>query len=705
MADPTKRRLGKGGRLDHTENAVVVDLPRRSAADKEREGRIAAAKARRRLTKGSEKQLVWWVQPPPRRGRPARPLKVDLTRYRDGASEVQWGRNFKGRPALILNLQPAIADLTRGKSIGSIKEIKSTLSYLFQLVDKLEELGLGPVEEVKDLGDGFCALLVEHMLKDRKIDEPTKFNLYGVLKRLCSTAASLEGKEIHWPPNPWKQKSRDNDDGYDDRTIARLLSAAKLEAYAVQRRLKEGKALLAKGRDPRASSGGSMEAWQISANRAWFVWEVLGCSLLSSTELKSRFPGATMLGAYKGPDHRPASAGTGFYSYGIAAHYRWFLPVLEDLVPFLMIVAIRTGWNLQVILDLDPTDWWSPHPTRKDAVVIHSSKERAGGEIQKAFSFRDKSTFPFAIISYVIDMTAPLRRHASEEAARLRAEISQSPENRDLLLRLAKLEDLERRVWLGMGRRNRDLAPVHGLHDHNHELYHVASAIIEKHNVRNVKGKLVRFATRDVRDTWVLFAYNVSGYNLIVAQLAAGHKRLGTILRYLNRRRVKRRTNEAMWELDRHLFAEIRVGRLDVRILRVLVEKGGISEEEAKNLLSGKTLTPTGAFCSDPHQPPPEKDPDHRPGAPCGTLDCADCFRAYFFRDSLVPLAQQIIGLRTLRNSMPLIDWFESDFPDDLEFLEMVMGRYPQKQVDIAFEKASLHNVPLLHFRPSRRRN
>ena len=54
---------------------------------------------------------------------------------------------------------------------------------------------------------------------------------------------------------------------------------------------------------------------------------------------------------------------------------------------------------------------------------------------------------------------------------------------------------------------------------------------------------------------------------------------------------------------------------------------------------------------------------------------------------------------------MPLIDWFESDFPDDLEFLEMVMGRYPQKQVDIAFEKASLHHVPLLHFRPSRRRN
>lgn len=178
---------------------------------------------------------------------------------------------------------------------------------------------------------------------------------------------------------------------------------------------------------------------------------------------------------------------------------------------------------------------------------------------------------------------------------------------------------------------------------------------------------------------------------------------ISSILRYLNRRRVKRRTNEAMWELDRHLFAEIRVGRLDVRILRILVEKGGISEEEARNLLSGKTLTPTGAFCSDPHQPPPEKDPDHRTGAPCGTLECADCFRAYFFQDSLVPLAQQIIGLRSLRESMPLIDWFESDFPDDLEFHEMVMGRYPPKQVDAAFEQASLNNAPLLHFRPSRR--
>ena len=52
-------------------------------------------------------------------------------------------------------------------------------------------------------------------------------------------------------------------------------------------------------------------------------------------------------------------------------------------------------------------------------------------------------------------------------------------------------EDLERRVWLAMGRRNRELAPVHGLHDHSHELYQVASAIIEKHHVRNVKGELV----------------------------------------------------------------------------------------------------------------------------------------------------------------------------------------------------------------------
>ena len=703
MADPTKRRLGKRRHFDQTDDEAVTDLTSESVTEKDREGRIAAAKARRRLTKGSEKQLVWWVQPPPRRGRTVRPLKIDLTRYRDGALKPQRGRTFKGRPTLISSLQPAIVNLTSGKAEGSAKGIKTSLSYLFQFIDELEEIGVGPIAEAKDLDDTFSSILIKNMLKDRKIDDQSKFNIYGVLKRLCASAASLDGKEVHWPPNPWKQKSRDNDDGYDDRTIARLLSAAKLEAYAVQRRLKEGKDLLAVGRDPRASAGGGMEAWQINANRAWFVWEVLRCSLLSSAELKLKFPGATMLGAYKGPDHRPASAGESFYSHGIGAHYRWFLPVLEDLVPFLMIVAIRTGWNLQVILDLDPTDWWSPHPTRKDAVMIHSSKERAGGEIIKAFSFRDKSTFPFAIISYVINMTEPLRRHAREEARRLRTEISKNSENRDLVLRLAKLEDLERRVWLAMGRRDRDLAPVHGLHDHHHVIYSVASAIIDKHNVRNMKAELVQFATRDIRDTWVLFAYNVSGYNLIVAQLAAGHKRLGTILRYLNRRRVKRRTNEAMWALDRHLFAEIRVGRLDVRILRILVEKGGISEEEARNLLSGKTLTPTGAFCSDPHQPPPEKDPDHRTGAPCGTLECADCFRAYFFQDSLVPLAQQIIGLRSLRESMPLIDWFESDFPDDLEFHEMVMGRYPPKQVDAAFEQASLNNAPLLHFRPSRR--
>jgi|GEM_PF-5087183 len=380
-----------------------------------------------------------------------------------------------------------------------------------------------------------------------------------------------------------------------------------------------------------------------------------------------------------------------------------FVPNREDVEHVFALHCMHTGWNFGTTTDMLFDDWVTDHPTRPDLVArLHSRKARAQskgqkGKIQIAYSLKHKSFRPYNLIQMVLLWTSPLRESIRAELDTLvntQKNCGSIDESR-----LQVLRRMSRRVWLYLDKTGDiayfDIANAGG--------WHSISSLIRAAELKLPDGTIPRFSQEFVRKSWAVFAYEGSGFNLIVTQMALGHSDLASLLSYLDRKAIRNRNRKEWFNLQRNVLAFLERGALDVRSLRKIVQGGQLSDDEARTLASRSTLTRQGVLCSSPRKPDGHVEPSHRLGELCRKQNCLDgCSRAFVTWETSLYLARRILELRALRDSMSLPVWISSDYPHDLDFAEWLLGQFTEENQRAAFADAKSKQRVIIPSVPSK---
>ncbi len=176
----------------------------------------------------------------------------------------------------------------------------------------------------------------------------------------------------------------------------------------------------------------------------------------------------------------------------------------------------------------------------------------------------------------------------------------------------------------------------------------------------------INVTSSDFRDAYISFAYRRSGYNWLMAKLAAGHESITALQHYLKSRQWKEHSIRKVAIFSKAMWDEIRNRRVvDASILRAMVERGDITEEQRLRLEKHRTIA--GMGCKSFTKPPVQIAPEHKEGSGCRVQRCILCPHGVIFQDSLDHIARRVAELHDIKtNHTSLVAWHDSLFKLEL---------------------------------------
>lgn len=492
------------------------------------------------------------------------------------------------------------------------------------------------------------------------------------------------------PTNPFGSKHQSDDAGeaLSGHQLRKILKAAKAEALVIRQRPAEVAMLDAVGRDPRKASGAPMGSWENPANRLWVLRNVFRSQIRSHEEWRFEFGKHGEMRGFEGrPGAAIVSADGVTRQVGWKGHLRWLFPWADDLAPFLVLLLLRTGWNLTTASALKSQAWHAPYPFASGSeghdphVYIVSQKTRGRNskhvksKVIKAPSSTRPWSHPYKVLTTVEQLTADLRvelhRHLSDLRAlpngdaRTHAEITRLDAIKDDLFLFKTEKAITSLAWeMKNSGANRWL-----------------SAFFERNGLP--------VSVRQLRDAPILFSYESSGQNLFVAQMIAAHAGEGTTAMYLRRRSTLNKIFDKAVDVFGHSLDLIQRGQLDIPALRDLLKGQGLSDEQVSNLSNDANQARWGNRCADPTSPPPEFSSGTSPGTPCRSQDCIDgCPHARWFSDSIDHIARNLVQSEKLLDELGLESTAASSLESRVERCRELLSRWPSGAVEEAMVRA-----------------
>lgn len=374
------------------------------------------------------------------------------------------------------------------------------------------------------------------------------------------------------------------------------------------------------------------------------------------------------------------------------------VPSKRDCHYILTFVLIKTGWNEAVALNIDSEDYLRPHMGDPDRHVLHAIKVRAGGTEQIHVGQNKEEWSPGNLVKKVIERSEPLRALLRKQLEEVEQQTKGQWQSDAQTLVIAQLKQTIRSPWLhattGFTSKIEDYDPsdpgwkVKKLTDRClgakaftgkvtmiKYLQGEANAILASHGHPLTK----EITLSDVRDAYISWAYSSSGFEWMMAKLAAGHTSIQSAITYLRTRALKQHGETAVRQFTAIVFDEIKTQkRLDPIFLYARVNRGSVSEVQRQRWAQGKDRTRVGTGCADFKHPPKHMAAHHKEGKGCRTQRCTLCERAVVFHDSYHHLARRKAELLDHQGKVGMLVWVTTDFPDELFKLEETLARYDQ---------------------------
>lgn len=600
---------------------------------------------------------------------PRKPALVDLREFETGAaaSSSQWGGDFRGRPELIHELVPHIRAIYGTRPESTVATLRQSLRAWWRLLDEIDDLA--PVTTVSDLG------YIHEAEQVRRGIHATFTNNF--LQSVNSRRTELGLSRLIWIKTQSSNKLATLPEQWQVKLIYEEL---KRRAWRALSRLDEADTVPGIDCSERVLSGKKGDAWTKP--------DLVATYRALSQQMAHPCPSGAQL-------HEQLGASREFRERcSVAIDQIYF--VLDDLRAFFFLFLLLTGWNSETALDIDlDAEPVIPHPTAAGLEIVRSIKQRSNSE-QVAICQSKRELAPSNLLRQLISRTEPLRAYLRRKLAALDKSAGQ--------LERARLERAIRSPWLYPIRDGKvgRLTLVDAVRAPGRK--HYLKELIRDINKRTPANRQIHETMKvgDLRDAFISFAYRQSGYNWLIAKLAAGHKDVRSTRTYLNNTHWARFGKSSVRKLTSAMWSEIGSRRLvEPAFLFALVERGEISETQRARWLVHKDRTRVGTGCKDFRHPPKLVAPGHKEGDGCRAFRCTLCPHAVVFKDSVDLLARRKAELIWGKERIPLVSWEQSIFPEELESLEqtltlfspdVVHGRFThwQKQIEVGLHIPSL---------------
>jgi hypothetical protein len=567
---------------------------------------------------------------------------VDLSLYEYGIkkSEIEndiyrWKRKdaipFTGRPLLIRELAPHLYTQCINSSKAVVKTYLSRLSGLWRMLDRLNSIA--PVQSVRDFNEIHYA--------SYRLD-PCISGFSFLFQLVDAARADLDLKPLHWAAIRIKPKEKNLPDISD---VKRIYEWLKRPAFA------------------------ALERFRID----------------------------------------PAS-----------------VPTKHEVAVLYTLFVLNTGWNGQVAFDIDVSECNEsgipkcifPHPQSPSHSIIVSNKARAGNSLQSASSNNKRQLSPHNIVLALLNQTIGLRSRLRDNllflVGQLDNELLSSEMRQVYKLQKERCELILASPWIYQLRlRNRRNGFVKSEENKNNLTADISFLSVAGNVKYNAPGNaresvpILKFAAAqinkalkseqrriaeditlsDLRDAFISWRYQSSGYSWIDAMLAAGHGNVESLRAYLQKKQHKMFSQKEMVRVTDQLWSSVvNLSRFpkEITLPTVVAAKvAGASEAQLSRWQEGEDRTYVGAGCSNITNPPIRLAPNHKRGTICRVQRCTLCpENAVLFSDSYIHLAMRFAELRYMRQVLSIQTWSNSDFDDEMSMTEAALKLYDADTVD-----------------------
>lgn len=615
-----------------------------------------------------QRRLATWVRP----SDGSAPYEADFSTFflpyqsarLSGLALRHWGGDFSVREQLADEFMEHV--LSEAPSEEAFASLASATRNFSRYLDNIDpDRKVGGVADINEVH----GMQFRQWLSDRGYAGGGGTIYQRVARMINRVRQNASLPPLAWPPRDRGESELGGAD-FDEQGIIRLTHALRHEIRQVKRMFREGEELAALGCDPRVPDGVTEqgELWSKRECHAHLILKLSktfipdkdailnenAVNLIQPADRRSRSPDGPLYLA-------PGMTQRG--SRGVVGKLRWAHPSAHDTALFLWLFLLATGWNLSTSLGVDVSSeegWVEPHPTNPLYMVIHAWKNRSDAHVF-AVSLEKPEFHPYRIVKYMCARTAIMRATVLRDLAAARRNFERNP-SMELERDIVELERVSRSPWLYHSINKVGRLSAFDVSDAFH-LNQIAQSTIARHGLEDSHPSLLDLTTSIGRDAWIGHAYVSSGYQSLIAQMAAQHGNRRSLRHYLRNKVLRRRSFATVMRVQDHALSDIYDGRpLDPTRLRILVTHGHITVEQEARLIDLRMRTRLGMACLSPRNPPRHIAPDHKKGSICTPQRCTGCEHGVVFEESLTPLARALAELHWIKRSIPLESWRGSSF-------------------------------------------
>lgn len=580
-----------------------------------------------------------------------------------GRGASNWLGGFRGRPALARELSPALDLLAGSCKPTHIQHRIVSFRGFWRMLDQLERDGLAPVDTLADLS-------MFHGTQWLRWKSPPPPTDYASVKAILEVARELAGLEpLDWMP--CKQTRPKLGDVATPEQAHHVYLALKKRVYAAYAQWRDADLLAQKGRNLLdLPPNKRLPPSHVNIADLHASYRALSTRSGNPTPSRQVFIEALGYSAFRRDGSPRPLSDVFFKCRGTVQDLSDGLyPSFATIQHFFYLFLIQTGWNVQVALDLDVSNPnWAVKigDPNADIYRISSFKVRSG-TWQRTISRGKPSHSPYQLICRLIERTRPLREGVLQGRAHcdLPTIARRSPWLHAIGTVAVDVAILNEKSYIHDTKGNASYLTALA-REVNEEIRARSQATnASEEGVENSTHCLIpeNIKASDFRDIYIGNEFLQSGYNLVIAKLAAGHVNMSTIRRYLATRAWRRHSEGSVRRLMDHFWGEVETHRIcDPAILRALCDRGTITDEQRERWATGKDRTYLGMGCVNPRNPPKHIDPTHRPGRICRNQHrCTLCEHGIVFPDSLRDLCKRLAELDAIKMQMALAVWDRSD--------------------------------------------
>lgn len=357
-------------------------------------------------------------------------------------------------------------------------------------------------------------------------------------------------------------------------------------------------------------------------------------------------------------------------------------PGQHDTALFVWIFLLKTGWNLGTVLSIDISnpDWAQDDAAKPGYVTIQGYKERAAA-FQTTTSRTVPEWDPYRVVQYMLEWTKPLRAVVRGRLAKAERRSKERPSPK-VDTEVARLKEVLKSPWLYRRAVKGRTDVLAFEHRDCTDLNRRVRTLARRHGLLKSHPELKEMMTSAARRTWIGEAYERSGFDIVVAKALAGHRDLSTTQRYVRTRHFRNAARERFRTVQDAVFEDLSAGKpFDATRVRLMVEQGKITEEQACRLLDIRARTRVGMGCLEPRNPPRKVAPRHRAGTLCAVQRCTGCAHGVAFEESLPYLARRLVELRLIQERLPDVSWSGSSFEAEAASTEKTLAGFDSARV------------------------